>query len=271
MSLLNVVFNTGGVFFQWSTDATKTIAWFDAPDGSGHQHGHNNSGTQIPTNATVNSVIGNYNLVAANLGVSSVNISVFGRSSGVNGSDSIITVFNDDPDSFAGYTATINPPGGSWTIDKFNALYLCLTNGTAADDGSGNRRVRWRVIDAGVNYLSADINFTLPTPVANTSSPTGVTTSGATLIGGINPNGATAAYPVSYHFEWGLTAAYGNSTTIVGGQTGSADAGVSAVISGLSPNTTYHYRIVSSNADVTTNGLDTSFTTLSTDAAVMVF
>ena len=42
---------------------------------------------------------------------------------------------------------------------------------------------------------------------------------------------------------------------------GGSNTAVSVVLSGLSPNTTYHYRVVGQNSDGTTNGADMTFTT----------
>jgi len=114
--------------------------------------------------------------------------------------------------------------------------------------------------DIEVSEFALKLTFTLPTPTATTSAASEITSTTATLNGTINPNTATAQYPVSYKFQWGLTAAYGNETTIVGGQTGSSNIAASANLSGLSPNTLYHFRVVSLNADVTTNGADMTFT-----------
>ena len=43
--------------------------------------------------------------------------------------------------------------------------------------------------------------------------------------------------------------------------TGSSDTAVSAALSGLTPNTTYYYRIVATNSAGTTNGAQQIFTT----------
>src|SRR5206468_1080131 len=66
---------------------------------------------------------------------------------------------------------------------------------------------------------------------------------------------------------------YGTSTSY-GSQTGSQSAGsgtspvsVFANVSGLSPSTTYHFRLVASNAGGTTQGSDQTFTTSSTSYA----
>jgi len=44
--------------------------------------------------------------------------------------------------------------------------------------------------------------------------------------------------------------------------TGSTDTPVSAVLTGLTPNTVYHYRVVGQNSSGTTLGTDVTFATL---------
>jgi hypothetical protein len=67
-----------------------------------------------------------------------------------------------------------------------------------------------------------------------------VTTTGATLSGVVNANGATAAVS----FEYGTTIAYGNTLTATPASvTGSTNTNIASTATGLAPNTVYHYRI----------------------------
>jgi NHL repeat len=87
-----------------------------------------------------------------------------------------------------------------------------------------------------------------------------------TLGAQVNPNGLAT----SYHFEYGTTAAYGNSAPVpdgtlpagFGDQQPGRGVGLAGgiVISGLQLNTLYHYRIVATNAAGTTAGPDQTFT-----------
>ncbi|HET6505736.1 MAG TPA: hypothetical protein VFG42_03005 [Baekduia sp.] len=94
---------------------------------------------------------------------------------------------------------------------------------------------------------------------ASTGETTGIDTRSATVHGTVTPGGITDA---SYHFDYGLTNAYGGSTPSVPVGPGlSAKAG-SAGLSGLSSDVTYHYRIVATNADGATEaGTDHTFRT----------
>ena len=94
-------------------------------------------------------------------------------------------------------------------------------------------------------------------PTATTGAASAVTRSTATLNGTVDPNGASTGY----HFEYGTTTAYGLSSA--GGDAGSGDdaAPVSAALEGLSPGTTYHYRLIATNADGGAEGADRTFRT----------
>jgi len=97
-------------------------------------------------------------------------------------------------------------------------------------------------------------------PIVVTGPASAITGTSATLAGTVNALGAIS----SYSFQWGTTTAYGNSTdysTRLPGYYGPQDA--SAYIYGLSPATTYHYRLVATNSAGMGFGADQTFTTLS--------
>ena len=95
------------------------------------------------------------------------------------------------------------------------------------------------------------------TPGVNTLSATSVDYTTATLNGDVNPNGGeTKAY-----FEYGTTVAYGSKTAEVNVGSGSSPVERSQAVSGLSPNTIYHYRIVATNPSGTALGGDRTFAT----------
>ncbi|MEI6062329.1 MAG: hypothetical protein WCR72_16620, partial [Bacteroidota bacterium] len=109
-------------------------------------------------------------------------------------------------------------------------------------------------------FYGADLSFTTlaspPTVITLTATAIGNTV--ATLRGTVNANSASSTVT----FEYGLTVAYG--TTVNGTPatvTGSTPVTVTANITGLSLNTTYHYRIKAANSGGTSNGNDITFTT----------
>lgn len=94
-------------------------------------------------------------------------------------------------------------------------------------------------------------------PAATTTAATDVTETAATLNGTVDAEGTDT----SWYFEYGPTTAYGSKTPTQGPEKGKASKPVSSAVTGLSSNTTYHYRVVATSAAGTTNGADMTFTT----------
>jgi hypothetical protein len=109
--------------------------------------------------------------------------------------------------------------------------------------------------NVGPPDIGAD-EYVVP-PTATTNPATAVTDAGATLAGSVDPKRA----PTSYRFEYGTTTAYGQSTAAADAGSGSGGVAVAAPVSGLAPATTYHYRVVASNAAGVAQGGDRTFTT----------
>lgn len=85
-----------------------------------------------------------------------------------------------------------------------------------------------------------------------------ITTTSATITAAVNPNLQDARVVVNF----GRTPSYGSSTPPQDLGAGNAPASFTAPISGLQPNTTYHFDVVATNADGQTTTSDGVFTTL---------
>jgi hypothetical protein len=96
-------------------------------------------------------------------------------------------------------------------------------------------------------------------PVVVEESASNVASSSATLDGQINPEGAET----SYRFEYGTSESYGASVPVPDGNAGSGTGPVSvqAHTQTLQPHTTYHFRLLVTNAGGTVAGADQTFTT----------
>ena len=101
------------------------------------------------------------------------------------------------------------------------------------------------------------------TATVSSQAASGVSSSAATISAVINPDGE----PAGYHFEYGPTTAYGTSTPTATLPTGTSPVAVGATLSGLTPATSYHFRLVATNVTGTTDGPDASFTTTMPDGA----
>jgi hypothetical protein len=92
----------------------------------------------------------------------------------------------------------------------------------------------------------ADQTFaTTGPPLIASTSAINITSTSADLRAQVNPDRAGT----TYHFEYGTSSGYGRSTP-ESAPIGSDDAeyAVNAVIQGLAPNTTYHYRVIATNS-----------------------
>jgi hypothetical protein len=94
-------------------------------------------------------------------------------------------------------------------------------------------------------------------PAATTSAATAIDQDGATLNASLNDRGRDA----TYHFEYGPTTSYGTSTPTAPLGPDGASRAVSTPIGGLTPNTTYHFRVVLQVGATTVRGRDRSFRT----------
>ena len=97
-------------------------------------------------------------------------------------------------------------------------------------------------------------------PTVTTNAATSITTTGATLNGQVNDNGATTTVT----FDYGLTTGYGAhvaATTNGTVNAGSGNTAVAKTLTGLTCGVTYHFRVNGVNSAGTTNGSDATFST----------
>lgn len=112
--------------------------------------------------------------------------------------------------------------------------------------------------------LGADVAQAASPPSVTTGGASGVGATSATLKGSVNPEGQVT----TYDFEYGTSTAYGNSTPSSHAGNGTASVSAAASLGSLTPGTTYHYRVVATNASGTTVGADRQFTTAARPPAV---
>jgi hypothetical protein len=91
-----------------------------------------------------------------------------------------------------------------------------------------------------------------------------VTQTSATLLGTVNPEGVAT----SYVFQYGTTTAYGSQTPSANAGAGTKSVTVRAPIAALTPDKTYHYRLVATSANGTTIGHDVAFKTVAAPRGV---
>jgi NHL repeat len=115
-----------------------------------------------------------------------------------------------------------------------------------------------------------------PDPLATSGVSSGVTQTAATLAGAVTPGSTGPNSDTTWHFQYGIDTSYtgGNVPATPGDAgVGTSAVPVSSALVGLAPNTTYHYRLVASNANEdpvadpaaapqVADGADRTFTTL---------
>lgn len=94
-------------------------------------------------------------------------------------------------------------------------------------------------------------------PAVSTGGAAHVTQTSATLTGKVDPNGART----TYFFQYGTSRIYGATTGPTDAGSGTRARPATADLTGLTPFTKYHYRIVAHNSKGTTFGGDRTFTT----------
>jgi glucose/arabinose dehydrogenase len=90
-----------------------------------------------------------------------------------------------------------------------------------------------------------------------TDPPTDVTDTAATL----RAHGTAGGKPTTYWFQYGTTTSYSNSTSHRDGGSDTATKNVSERVTGLNPDTTYHFRACAQNADGSGCSPDATFRT----------
>jgi len=117
------------------------------------------------------------------------------------------------------------------------------------------------LVGDGVKEPLLDMSSLAAPPSASTTANPPVGPGTATLDGWVNPNGAETRF----YFQYGTTTAYGSNIPAPPGSSigsGTSSQHVVQGLSGLQLATTYHFRLVASNALGTTYGQDQAFTTL---------
>jgi len=137
---------------------------------------------------------------------------------------------------------------------------------------SGSHTIVITVVDGIVDLDAFIVNYggaaIITPPTVTTITTSGVTATGATLHGIANANG----YSTTVTFQYGLTTGYGTTATAAESPlaAGGANIPVSAATGVLIPGSTYHYRVVGTNAGGTTYGSDLTFATPKANQAALV-
>lgn len=126
---------------------------------------------------------------------------------------------------------------------------------------------RVRASNSAGQTVTADQTFTTNSATApvitNIAVPTAnITNTSAKITASVKANSTT---PTSISIAYGTTDTYGSvANTTPATATGTSNVAVSATLSGLSKNTTYHYQVIAKNSKDSTKSADATFTTTNT-------
>ncbi|MBI4768084.1 MAG: FG-GAP repeat protein [Deltaproteobacteria bacterium] len=281
-------YNTQGLESGFSNEVTYTAsnctylispssASFSASGGSGSVSVTTQSGCNWGTSATaswvaINSVSGTGTgtmryTVSPNSGTA--------RSASLTVAGNVFTVTEAGPTSYivtasAGSGGSISPSGQVSIPQGANQTFTITPNtgyriaGVTVDGVSRGAITSYSFSSVTANHTIA-ASFTpissppavIKSPVVSTGLATSVTLSSVTLNGTVNPNGLST----TYIFQWGRTTSYGNTTAVQSAGSGTINTAVTANLTGLTADRTYHYRLVATNSAGTSYGTDGTFTT----------
>jgi hypothetical protein len=153
---------------------------------------------------------------------------------------------------------------GSGHILQYSAAGVQLKSFGAGTVGESTSGIAYDTATNAVYVLNSSavdvVPIPPPGPLVISQSAEEVKPTAANLAAIVNPESPEAT---KYHFEYGTTAAYNASTPEGVLSTGFEDQSVPpAAIGALQPGTTYHFRVVVTNAAHETFGPDETFTTL---------
>ena len=162
-----------------------------------------------------------------------------------------VYAFEYGPTNTYGETTEISPPiGADKSFHPVSAQVTDLLPGTV---------YHFRAVAinfTGTTYGADQVLTTPDVPRIDASSSSGTGQTATHLSATVSPN----LSPTTVKFEFGITGAYGQETSPT---SITAEQQVGADLSGLTPETTYHFRVVANNAFGTTAGPDQTFTTQS--------
>ncbi len=149
-------------------------------------------------------------------------------------------------------TPSLDPWGSCSTL----LVYLC--NARVGYDGpTGNGSIDGDMVHGGPGMGGPDICATNACASGSTGYVSANTATTATLKAAIFPNGLAT----TYYWQYGTSTSFGGQTAGVLTKATSSGVADTTSLQSLTPETTYYYRLVVSNADGTVYGYTFSFTT----------
>lgn len=163
---------------------------------------------------------------------------------------------NSGNTNLVGFNQNPNGDFGDWLSTACPQAHPYVQNAFSCRGQSSDVRA---TSPEGINLdvIGYDLVTSTGAPTVTTNPATFIASFSSKLNGSLDPHGLST----TFHFEYGTTTSYG-LTTAPQTQAGNASVPVFANINSLAAHTTYHFRLVASNAAGTRFGNDRTFTTL---------
>ncbi len=161
-------------------------------------------------------------------------------------------IFIDQQSAVAEFDSSLDP------VLDFGGEGLINNSFGIAANGAGANEIVYVANGTSVDIFGPAVVLVSPSVDDQPPSVSEIERTSVLLSGTVNPNG----FETEYHFVYGTSEAYGSNTPVLSAGKGNADVTVGPVsVSGLQPETTYHYALVATSLGGTVTGSDHTFTT----------
>ena len=242
---------TGSTFSEPITDLSPSTTYHLRAEirngaGSGHGDDINLTTTSTPSTIPVIATSSATSIGYSSATLNSVLTSGGGETCEVKFEYGLTDVYGNSTDWVAGYATGSTPYVAIAGLDTDTTYHFRALAKNSAGTGYGG-----------------DLSFvteppTTSAPAMTTTAATGMTKTAGTMWGTVTNDGSLV---VTAWFEWGETTAYGHETSTATGLWTSDQVYISR--DGLTPGTTYHYRVVGENLVGKGYGLDQTLVTTS--------
>ncbi len=159
---------------------------------------------------------------------------------------------------FDNVTSVVQLSSSGALLERFGAGHLTDGAGVAVNDSQG-AAASGAVYVADATGNDVAVFLALPSPEVSLATASGLMPTSATLKGAVNPQGSPVT---ACAFEYGTSSSYGSTAPCSPPPgAGASPVPVSATLAGLSPDTTYHYRLLATNEHGTGETADHQVTT----------
>lgn len=192
-------------------------------------------------------------VVALDATVITNNTAIFNGTVKANNLSTVVTFEYGNTTSYGQNVTVAQSPVSGNTVINISEPVTGLSPGTTY-------HFRLKAVNTSGTVYGTDLSFkTTSTGLTTTAPATSVTTTDAILNGNLYPNNLSTTVT----FEYGTTTSYGNVVpALQSPASGTNPVAVTAALGGLTPGTTYHYKVKAVNTSGTTEGEDVTFTTL---------